>query len=483
MIPFEIQTDATKPLLQKLLQKSSENQEGSLSFATLLEGAKEGGFVLALEDETASKKQNSPLQSLLKSDEKSAVQELEDMLTNSTLKLNENITQNMSTTELKQLIYDAKDYLKNQIVSSEGYLRSQAETLPKTLKGLADFAQKLGIDLSKITLQEIENNKETTTTLQMIQEDDRSALLEKSDAVSKNKQKVEIKKSTKSFDSDIEPDKVSQKNIEQKRAELPQTVKNEPLFAAQSKRDVSTEEFVGVKIQSQTVRAPESKKQRADETLKLLLQGEKASSSHSEKLFTPDFSTATARVIAPQAMGESDTSLESLLQKREVQEQSIEEPLKNESSTKILKAESFEVKLNEAKQMTKYLSQDVKTAIDNYKAPFTRVKVQLNPEHLGEVELTVVQRGKNLHVNLSSNNAAINALAMNANDLKVQLQNSGINNASLNFSNNSQGQDQAASQQQQQQRERSSSEYSYFEGEEQRDEIVSSLEIVVPNYA
>jgi flagellar hook-length control protein FliK len=479
MIPFEIQTDATKPSIQTATQNTPQDKESTLSFAALLQGAKENGFVVALKDEKASQEQNSSLATLLKSDE-SAVQELEDMLTNSTLKLNENITQNMSTTELKQLIYDAKDYLKNQIVSSEGYLRSQAETLPKTLKGLADFAQKLGIDLSKITLQEIENNKETTTTLQMIQEDDRSALLEKSDAVSKNKQKVEIKKSVEHFESRYE--RVVQKS-EQTKSELSQAVKNEPLLVAQSKRDVSTEEFVGVKIQSQTVRAPESKKQRADETLKLLLQGEKASSSHSEKLFTPDFSTATARVIAPQAMGESDTSLESLLQKREVQEQSIEEPLKNESSTKILKAESFEVKLNEAKQMTKYLSQDVKTAIDNYKAPFTRVKVQLNPEHLGEVELTVVQRGKNLHVNLSSNNAAINALAMNANDLKVQLQNSGINNASLNFSNNSQGQDQAASQQQQQQRERSSSEYSYFEGEEQRDEIVSSLEIVVPNYA
>ena len=89
--------------------------------------------------------------------------------------------------------------------------------------------------------------------------------------------------------------------------------------------------------------------------------------------------------------------------------------------------------------MVKYLSQDVKSAINDYKSPFTRVQVQLHPQKLGEIDLTVVQRGKNLHINLSSNNAAVNTLAMNANDLKVQLNNNGINNASLNFNSNPQG--------------------------------------------
>jgi flagellar hook-length control protein FliK len=135
--------------------------------------------------------------------------------------------------------------------------------------------------------------------------------------------------------------------------------------------------------------------------------------------------------------------------------------------------------------MTKYLSQDVKSAIDNYKAPFTRIKVQLNPQQFGEMDLTVVQRGKNLHINLSSNNAAINTLAMNANDLKVQLQNTGINNASLNFNNNSQSQDGSASQQQHshQNRRDANEEYNYFTSNDENEEVLSSLEIVVPYYA
>ena len=135
--------------------------------------------------------------------------------------------------------------------------------------------------------------------------------------------------------------------------------------------------------------------------------------------------------------------------------------------------------------MVKYLSHDIKTAIEDYKSPFTRVKVQLNPQKLGEVDLTIVQRGKNLHINLSSNNAAINTLAMNANDLKVQLNNSGINNATLNFNSNAQSDNSQAGQQehQRQQQQRADEEYNYFESQEGNEEVLSSLEIIVPHYA
>ena len=134
--------------------------------------------------------------------------------------------------------------------------------------------------------------------------------------------------------------------------------------------------------------------------------------------------------------------------------------------------------------MIKYLTSDIKNAIEDYKPPFTRVKVQLNPAHLGEVDLTVIQRGKNLHVNISSNNSAMNALAMNANELRTQLSNSGINNATLNFSEHSQSSEGNADkgQQHRQNQERARQEYDYFENEESHEEMISSLEIIVPRY-
>jgi len=242
----------------------------------------------------------------------------------------------------------------------------------------------------------------------------------------------------------------------------------------------STQEIVQMK--NSRIEKVEKKvlKSKADETLQTLLQGSKALKKGSS--LTADFSTESARVIAPSVKTEPKPSLESLLQG----EEPVEKTALKVDTPQVFKAESLDVKINEAKQMMKYLSHDVKQAIDNYKAPFTRVKVQLNPQNLGDIELTVVQRGKNLHVNLSSNNTAINVLQMNSNDLKVQLQNSGINNATLNFNSGSASGDASGNSQaqhQQQNRQHAQSEYNYFDNEETNEELLSSLEIVVPSYA
>ncbi|MEA1891694.1 MAG: flagellar hook-length control protein FliK, partial [Campylobacterota bacterium] len=248
------------------------------------------------------------------------------------------------------------------------------------------------------------------------------------------------------------------------------------LFKAQSSSEHSTQEIITTKQHKVEVKTP---KEKADDTLKLLLRGEKPLSSNN---LTTDFSVATARVIAPSPTSNMTKSLESLLHSE--QNETTTASSKTDGLT-AHKADSFEVKLNEAKQMIKYISQDVKTALENYKSPFTRIKVQLNPQKLGEVDLTVIQRGKNLHVNISSNNTAINTLSMNANELRVQLSNNGINNATLNFNNGSQNSEQNSSgQQQNRQNEREAQEeYQHFENEEQNEEILSSLEIVVPDYA
>ena len=219
-----------------------------------------------------------------------------------------------------------------------------------------------------------------------------------------------------------------------------------------------------------------NKKEKVENSLELLLHTEKPSQNiNNITPLTTDSLMKTTKVITPSIKNIPTKNLESLL--KTVESDSEE----SDTKTEVIhtpKTGSFEMKLHEAKQMVKYLSHDVKNAIEDYKSPFTRVKVQLNPEKLGEVDLTIVQRGKNLHINLSSNNVAINTLAMNANDLKVQLNNSGINNASLNFSNNSQSQQQ----QQHQQREQAQNEYNYFENEEKNEEVLNSLEIVVPHY-
>ncbi len=435
------------------LNLSTSEEKPTLSFSDLLRGVSDkkeakviqnGALVLSLgsvEKETELEKtatKSDGLLSLLKNEERPLKDSKE------ILELNPKLTQMLSVSEIKTLVNDAKIYLKSKILQSDDYKNSQIKELPKTLKGLAQLAKIVGIDVSKITVEEVQVKALDT------------------------KEFVPHAKEVK-----LQGEVPHAKEVTPKKEA--KEIKSAPLFKAQLQTDHTTEQIVQSKQFKIEEKTP---KERADETLKLLLRGEKVPQNNAA--LTSDFSVASARVIAPTTAGSATKALEQLLHGENSDTKESTTSSKTDGLT-AHKADSFEVKLNEAKQMIKYLSADVKTAIEDYKSPFTRVKLQLNPQKLGEVDLTIVQRGKNLHINVSSNNTALNTLSMHANELKTQLANSGINNASLNFNNHSDSNN--SQQQQNRQNERQAEqEYSHYENEETVEEVLSSLEIVVPQY-
>lgn len=519
----------SEPKVASPLGLSAKKEETALSFSELLKGAgakkegktiQNGALVLSLkEPETSPKtsvKSNVPLtqketlSSLLKGEEKPA-----PLRAKEPLELNPKLTQNLSVAELKVIIKDAKEYLKEKILESDGYKKAQIKELPNTLKGLVEVAKKFDIDISKITLEQVQTKssktqpiKEVLSAADVSKEEKVLPVLSKEapkqelrlaqvfKEVSQEKEQEKETPKTQTLKHQTQPTKaeavqqtqVAQadtQNITAVKAHESKTqepifvsqLKETPLFKAQERSGHTTEQFVQSKQFKIEEKTP---KEKADETLKLLLRGEKP--TQNAVTSTPDFSVATAKVLVSNTPTQGAKSLEQLLRGEEKENTNISKL----DGLSVHKADSFEVKLNEAKQMIKYLSSDVKTAIEDYKSPFTRVKVQLNPQRLGEVELTIVQRGKNLHVNISSNNAAINTLVLNANELKTQLSNNGINNASLNFSNNAQGDNSGAFGGQSQNRhheQKAHEEYNYFGEESANEEILSSLEIVVANYA
>ncbi len=474
MVSLDIKKETSSPI-SPLNTAPPEQKEGALSFASLLKGTQvvddkiiqNGSLILAFGDEKA------PIKLLSK----------EDALALENLELDPSISLGMSPEDLKVLIKQAKQFLKDKIVQSEGFKKTEIDALPKTLNGLVQIAKKIGLDISKISLEEVKaqipktdvkitkSENEQKAPLH-VSKDIKQEVIQQSDdtaveiAVKKNKpQSIQLADSEKVQDDIQLPKK--------------EVAKNTPLFKAQNTMpEITTQQIVDTKVNS-LISHQKNPKQKADETLKLLLRGEKGSKN--DIGLTADFSVATAKVIAPRALKEADKSLAALL--KNGTDDATDTQTKTDAF-QVAKADSFEVKLHEAKQMVKYLSQDVKSAIQDYKSPFTRVKVQLNPQRLGEIDLTIVQRGKNLHISLSSNNTAINTLAMNANDLKVQLQNNGINNASLSFNSTPQGDNsQARQQEQHRQQQQANNEYNYFETNESNEVILSSLEIVVPYYA
>ncbi len=523
------------------LNLSTLSEKPLVSFADLLKGVsntkdakvvQNGSLVLALNEQTTAKTEKTSsktqiLASLMQSEEKKAPKNSEELL-----ELNPKVVATLSKEEIKELVHEAKNYLKSKIQESDGYKKAEIKELPTTLKGLVEVAKKFDIDISKITFEEVRSNakdiaqtlvaenKKVETPKEAMQEKKelKSEMPKEKETVSQKQEfKTELTQEPRELKSEIPKEAVQEKKelksempkelghekqksvitqgevatqaqqtelrSNEKVREIPKELKETPLFKAQTPlQHTSTEQIVQVKAGNVTQKTEQkAPKERADETLSLLLRGEKASGENAS--LTADFSVATAKVVAPSASNENK-NLEQLLQGDSFSSQQSENQSAKLESIATHKADSLEVKMNEAKQMIRYLSDDVKSAIDDYRSPFTRVKVQLNPQNLGEVDLTVVQRGKNLHVNISSNNTAIQTLSMNINELRVQLNNSGINNATFNFSSGSQGGDANANagQQQQQNGQKAHQEYNYFENEETHEEILSSLEIIVPRY-
>lgn len=530
------------------LSLSPTKDKFALSFSDLLKGVSDkkdakvvqnGSLILSLGNEEKSIKEakttilkKDSLQSLLKNDENQTPIKAAEPL-----ELNPKLAASLTKIEIKALVSEAKNYLKAKIQDSDGYKKAEVKELPNTLKGLVEVAKKFDIDVSKISFEEIKTHAQKDDKLKDLKIEipkevlthvkDSKTDIAKEDVAQIKDAKTDIDKGTvahmKDDKRDIPKDAKTdtpkevvnerktqaaqmdekQKNmamseaptsrmgqgeikIDEKFAEVQKEIKSTPLFKAQSVVEhTTTEQIVQAKANSHSFKTEQkTPKERADETLKLLLRGEKPPQSNSA--LTADFSVAAARVIASTEAFESTKTLESLLRGESTSAEDGASLFKTESLELLgpHKADSFEVKLNEAKQMIKYLSADVKSAIEDYRSPFTRVKVQLNPQNLGEIDLTVVQRGKNLHVNVSSNNAALNTLSMNINELKVQLSNNGINNATFNFSSGQQNSDTNAGggHQQRQNEQRAHEEYGYFEAQEANEEILSSLEIIVPRY-
>lgn len=141
------------------------------------------------------------------------------------------------------------------------------------------------------------------------------------------------------------------------------------------------------------------------------------------------------------------------------------------------KTDQLSQKITEAKQLVQHVAQSMKESVENYKPPFTRVKMQLNPQRFGEMEVTLVQRGNNVHININANTTALTVMMQNAHELKAQLSAQGLGDASMNFSSHQQQQNE------QQKREDAHHSYeAYQEFDEEFTEIATALEVVVPRY-
>ena len=120
-------------------------------------------------------------------------------------------------------------------------------------------------------------------------------------------------------------------------------------------------------------------------------------------------------------------------------------------------------------------SSNLKEQVAAYKSPFMRFNITLNPLNLGEVEITMVNRGNNLHINFSSNTQTMNLFLQNQTEFKNSLVNMGFTELEMNFS------DQNQPKKEQGQKSYKGSKFNADDAE-QGEAAAPRLELVVPRY-
>jgi flagellar hook-length control protein FliK len=275
-------------------------------------------------------------------------------------------------------------------------------------------------------------------------------------------------------------------------AALPATILEESPFEAitQLLSDIKAKEQKNSKTASSELSTNSVSEKSQEQPLKTLLQNlDKRETSVNSSSETPSSDKAST-VTAPTSV-KTDALIALLHGTNETKEGDKESStsLKIEGevakASHTLKADSLEVKSKEAAQSMRLFASDLKEAVQEYKPPFTRLTMKLNPEKLGEVEVTLIQRGNNVHVNIQSNNTnSVAFLAHNATELKAQLAHQGITNATMNFMSGGEGQNpQQGFQQQHEHQQNRFRAYESFEDLELNEEQITALEIIIPHYA
>lgn len=137
-----------------------------------------------------------------------------------------------------------------------------------------------------------------------------------------------------------------------------------------------------------------------------------------------------------------------------------------------------------ARETIKTFAQQIRDEVKNYKPPITRILLELNPQNLGKVELTISKRGKDLVLQVLSNQNAITLFLQNQVELRTNLNQMGFENVDMNFNTPQDGQgEQNAKQDSQSQEFAQNADTSEEENQGNKNSLSSGMEIIIPQYA
>ena len=105
------------------------------------------------------------------------------------------------------------------------------------------------------------------------------------------------------------------------------------------------------------------------------------------------------------------------------------------ASTNSLKNDTRTNNIN-PKEALSYFVNQFEQEVKKFKPPMRQISMELSPKELGNIELTITQRGNSLHISVLSNPQALQLFAQNQVELRQNLLNAGFEGVDLSFSSN-----------------------------------------------
>ncbi len=337
---------------------------------------------------------------------------------------------------IKQLLSSIKLNDKLAIEKSVKELRDVAENTknPKTskeLKKLLALAEKADVNVQKISVEKIKDGEQTESkqqTKQKIAESDtKLKLLEQAkEAKPATETKTDIKTTKTELKADIKHEKNETPNL---ASLLQGSIKTEDK-KLQGKPEVNTQNTADESKNIKTL-IKENTKEVVQPTNNILKKKEepkvntKESVQNTFKTETKDNEESKSKPV----------DLAELLKKEAPKEKEApkDSSYNQMADMKATTDTDLKAKMAVAKEGLKNFSEDLKETIDNYKPPLMKVSMEMKPENLGSVDVTLITRGQNLVVNVSSNQDTMQMFMQNLPEFKANLMAQGFVSLQMNF--------------------------------------------------
>ncbi|MBZ7978564.1 flagellar hook-length control protein FliK [Campylobacter sp. RM12654] len=334
--------------------------------------------------------------------------------------------------------------LKN-IVNNKASLESFANT--NSVHSLVELAKEHKLGLSNITYEKIKNNEYNEQIFakpypKLYEQNFFSHALNKNTKIEENLKNTEIKKPNLESLLSVKSEKIVSNNTNEPIINAEKTLKTGALNELLSKitnddkkqtKDIKEEAFKIVSKDIETQSPKITPNTIKNDIKDIQIQANKTQIQTQE-------TKENENKILPE-LNIVEENLQDNLDENSNQTQDNKEKLNLPQNLKVdFLNPNKELSKEQTKLVIDNFTRDFKEEIEKFKAPSHKVSINLNPKELGEVNVTMIARGNNLHINLNSNNAnTLNLFIANQQEFKNSLVNMGFTGLAMNFGDKKEG--------------------------------------------